>query len=324
MEMILVEISQFLKYSDLGVKTKSLYEKRLIDFTNYLSDLTNKPIDEVHLDKFHFLPYDDKVGIHLPINSVVIDNYLMSNLSLGCSYSWLSSTSSALQSFFRYLSLKYDMRNIMREIDFKLRDHYVEPKHKRIFNRQEILKFIWSILKFCNSEALLRDVLLFITLFTTGCRVSEVLALTPSDLMVDEHTFLLQKTKNKRQLYVATKVGLTKSLKIYSEKNSIKSNERIFLHNREPMTQVKVNELLNYYSERASLPKTRVHDTRGSFITTMYENGSDLAVIQQMVNHFSMNSTQVYLADYAVRNKTIQIPIIEAICKDLNSLVGKS
>lgn len=320
MQPMLIEISNYISSVDLEARTKFRYKKHLLAFAEYLSDTTKKPLSEVHLSKIFYLPYDENSGMYLPINSEIVDKYMFANLSRN--YSWLSTTTSALQSFFRYLSTKYDIRNIMRDIDFKLKDHYVEPKHKRIFNRQEILKFIWSILKFCPSDTLLRDALLFITLFTTGCRVNEILILTPADLMVDDYTFLVRKTKNKRQIYIATKIGITNCLKTYCNLNSIGNQELIFQHNGKPMTDGLVTQLLNYYSEQASLPKTRVHDTRGSFVTIMYENGSDLAVIQQMVNHICMSSTQVYLADNAVRNNDIKIPVIEAICKDLKTIIG--
>jgi integrase/recombinase XerD len=320
MKQMINEIDDFNSIAELQHRTKQTYRKRLLEFTRYLSKLLATPLSEVHLEKVTYLPYDNETGLFLPIDETIIDKFFEANLTK--KYSYLSSMFCSLSSFFRYLSTEYNYRNPMSDIDFKLRDHYVEPKNKRVFNRQEILKLIWSILKNSDEKNLIRDAILFITLFTTGCRINEILSLTPCDLMVDENTFFLKKTKNKRQKYVATKLGLIPSLKFYSNSQSLKKDDLIFSDNGRSLTRDKVHQLLHDYSKKVNLPETRVHDTRGSFISIMYENGTDISIIQQMVNHMTMNSTQVYIADNVVRNRDLNVPFIDNIRMDLKKLIG--
>lgn len=318
METMLIEIEDMLSIENLSATSIKRYRRRLIEFCSFLSSKIKLPIEQIHLENFYYIPYDDTSGLYIPIDGELIDEYFETNIYRG--YSWLSCTKSALSRLFKYLSVAYDFRNPMRDIEFKLRDHFVESNDKRALNRQEILKLIRGIIKY--SENVIRDALLFITLFTTGCRINEILSLTPGDVKVDEQTFLLRSTKNGRQIYIATKLGIAKALNYYCTKNSIKKDSPIFQSNGNPLTQTEVRALLQYYLDKENLPRTRVHDTRRSFVTIMYANGSDISLIQQMINHVTLSSTQIYLQENAIRNEGVRIPILDDICKDLKKLVG--
>lgn len=316
MKPMIDEIENFISTSDLSVRTKRRYRVLLLLFANFLTTEINVPIEQVYLNKIGYLPFDDVSGIHLPINAPIIDKYLEVNVYRR--YSWLAHSTSALSSFFEHLATQYNFRNVVKDIEFRTRTHYIEPTI-RAFNRQEILKFLITLIKY--SENVIQDALLFITLFTTGCRINEVLSLTMKDLRFDEHTFFLARTKNKRQMYVATKLGLMTAFRKYCKTNNLTDSDRLFSLNGKPLTDDDVRDKLKHFSELGCLRPTRVHDTRRSFVTIMYENGSDISVIQQMVNHVTLNSTQHYLDDNSVRNSEIRISMYDELMMQCRPII---
>lgn len=320
MKPLLEEISEYLSIANLSDKTKQRYRKLLVEFAEFLADLLNCRIHEVELEKFYYIPYDEREekSLFLQIDACIVDDYFERNISKG--YSWLAYTKSSLSSLFKYLSLNYNFKNVMYNLEFKLQDHKQPVKSRRILNRQEILKLMWSIIKF--SQHVERDALLFITLFTTGCRINELLKLKWEDIHVNDEMFFLRETKNKRQKFIVTRIGLTRVFELYCLKNEIGKEDYIFTDgSSKPLTQNKVRLLLNDFLYRVNIPPAGVHSTRRSFATIMYENGSDINVIQQLLNHVTINSTKVYINENYVRNVGLHIPVYEEIFKNLKEKI---
>ncbi|MFF2482729.1 tyrosine-type recombinase/integrase [Paenibacillus sp. NPDC058071] len=84
-------------------------------------------------------------------------------------------------------------------------------------------------------------------------------------------------------MYVVTKIGLTRVIKVYCQRNNINSDDYIFtaiIRNKlKPISQQRANEMLRFYLEKAGIPPARIHDSRRSFATVMYENGTDIDII---------------------------------------------
>ncbi|MEK5253192.1 tyrosine-type recombinase/integrase [Paenibacillus sp. FSL F4-0125] len=317
MRPLIEEIERFLSSANYVNITKQRYRKHLITFTEYLSKLINEPVEQVTLSKIYYISMNDAEAnsIFYQIDAPILDEYFELHLAKG--YRWLAAFKSAISSLFKYLGANYDFQNPIYEIEFRLEDHKPEPKNKRILNRQEILKLMMSIVEY--SKDVERDCLLFVTLLSTGCRIDEVLNLKKKDIRTENHVFFLAKTKNKRSKYVVTRIGLTKAIEIYCQKNHIENEDYIFTNgsNSKPISQSSVRKLLNYYLEKKNILPARIHDTRRSFATIMYENGTDIDIIRQLINHETINSTKIYIGDGIVRNKTINIPLYDSIFSDM-------
>jgi integrase len=159
-----------------------------------------------------------------------------------------------------------------------------------------------------HSENLVRDTLLFGLLFSTGCRISEILNINVSELDLTNEMMLLIKTKTKVQRVVVLREGFGEILREYLSK--YRSGDSIFLFpGREPdqpMLRNDVNLLFQEFLIKANLPNMHIHSSRHSFATFMRDEGVDLFTIMELLGHEKFQSTLHYTRHYT-RNKNIKI-----------------
>lgn len=151
------------------------------------------------------------------------------------------------------------------------------------------------------SDALyLRDVALLELLYAGGLRASELADMDTSGIHFELGVCRILGKGNKERLVPIGRPALRAvqryldELRPDLEKPGI-SGERIFLSRTgQPITRVVVWQVVKRHAKRAGLKDVHPHTLRHSFATQMLAGGADLRVVQELLGHSSINTTQVY------------------------------
>jgi site-specific recombinase XerD len=150
----------------------------------------------------------------------------------------------------------------------------------------------------------LRDRALLELLYDTGARVSEVVGVELSDLDFDEELILVT-GKGAKQRLVPIGATLTRALRAYLEPSGraallrSKKSSRVFLNARGgPLTRQGVDLIIHKRALAVGIQRSRIsaHVFRHSCATHMLAHGADIRVVQELLGHVSIATTQLYTA----------------------------
>lgn len=138
------------------------------------------------------------------------------------------------------------------------------------------------------------------TLFSCGLRVSELVNLKKSDVFEDEKFIRVFGKGNKERLVPISGKALKEINLWYIDRNlmNIKPGEEdyVFLNRRGAhLTRTMILIMIKNYAKDAGIQKIiSPHTLRHSFATALYKGGADLRVIQEMLGHEDIGTTEVY------------------------------
>ena len=146
-----------------------------------------------------------------------------------------------------------------------------------------------------------RDRAMLEMLYGSGLRVSELVNLR-ADQVDWEENFLRITGKGNKTRYVPLGGVAAKALRSYlahARSRLLRNGRRadvLFLSNRgERLTRDRIRQIIKERARAAGLPENVYpHIMRHSFATHLLENGADLRVIQDMLGHASLSTTQIY------------------------------
>lgn len=145
----------------------------------------------------------------------------------------------------------------------------------------------------------LRDKAILETLYSTGIRVSELVALDNSDL--DTFSELIRvKGKAKKERVVPIGVPALEAIKNYNEaKKADKrySGTNVLFLNKvgHRLSTRSVARLIEGYLKQTGLNrKASPHTLRHSFATHLLDRGAGLRAVQELLGHAKLSSTQIY------------------------------
>jgi integrase/recombinase XerD len=150
----------------------------------------------------------------------------------------------------------------------------------------------------------LRDRALLELLYGTGARVSEVVNLDLSDLDFDEELILLTGKGNKQRL-VPIGSTLDRALREYlapggrPSLSSSKRTTKVFLNARSGvLTRQGIDLVIHKRALTVGIDRDRIsaHVFRHSCATHMLAHGADIRVVQELLGHASIATTQLYTA----------------------------
>jgi integrase/recombinase XerD len=148
-----------------------------------------------------------------------------------------------------------------------------------------------------------RDRAILELMYATGCRVSEVANMTMNNVHLDEG-YCLAEGKGSKQRMVPLGLRAVAAIREYLEKQRpLLTKDRdllsapwiILSRSGKRLRREAIWELIKRYALRAGIdPEVSPHTLRHSFATHLLAGGADLRVIQEMLGHASIQTTQIY------------------------------
>ncbi len=137
-------------------------------------------------------------------------------------------------------------------------------------------------------------------LFSCGLRVSELVTFKLSNLYIEER-FIRVTGKGSKERLVPISGRAIKELNLwFVDRNSMKikpgEEDFVFLNRRGAhLTRTMILIMIKRQAEAAGIKKTiSPHTLRHSFATALLEGGANLRVIQEMLGHESIATTEIY------------------------------
>lgn len=147
----------------------------------------------------------------------------------------------------------------------------------------------------------LRDRALIEVLYGTGARISEAVGLAIDDVDLSNSTIDLTGKGNKhRRLPLGAMAAGAIDAYIVRARPSLamagKGNAMLFLNQRgAPLSRQSAGLILTELAKKANLAETiSPHTLRHSFATHLLEGGADVRVVQELLGHASVTTTQIY------------------------------
>lgn len=147
-----------------------------------------------------------------------------------------------------------------------------------------------------------RNKVIFELLYGAGLRVTELIGIQLSDIDYVNGQILIHGKGSKDRIVPIHELAL-KNVKTYLSqaritlglKDKEKHNDLFLNYKGTPLTSRGVRKILNKELERqASAMNISPHSFRHSFATHLLNRGVDLRIVQELLGHVSLSSTQIY------------------------------
>ncbi len=198
-------------------------------------------------------------------------------------------------------SLKFFYKEILKKDFGDIKIPKKERKLPEVLTKEEVKKLI-------ESADNIKSRLIISLLYSSGLRVSELVNLKVDDLNFDEKTGWVRKGKGSKDRLFTLSANLAEELKEHLEAKG-KENKYIFSKD-EPLTTRNIQKIIKGTRQRAGVNKrVTPHTLRHSFATHLLESGVDIRMIQTMLGHANLNTTQVYTHISSEQIKKVKNPL---------------
>jgi len=157
-----------------------------------------------------------------------------------------------------------------------------------------------EIKKLVNATENIRDKLIILLFYSTGLRVSELRNLNLTDINFEDKFLIVRQGKGRKDRVIPLSDKVIELIKEYlkwrEEKFKDKNIEKeaLFLNKSgKRISTVSLEKIVRNLGKKVGI-KVTCHMLRHSFATHMLENGADIRVIQEILGHEKLSTTQIY------------------------------
>ena len=275
----------------------------IIDFLNYIDTINTKSIHtrdayKRDLEDFHFFLINQGITFWQGVDSKTIMRYLEylnKHSAKGLQNSSLSRKISSLRSFFAYLAKQ---NKVTHNPLSSIHNPTKQKKLPDFLLFEELNQLLESF--DLTDPYQVRNRAMFELIYASGLRVSEAANLTLQDIDLNQRTlrFIGKGSKERMVPFYSDAADL---LRHYIEEIRPillkgKKHNLVFVNQKgEGFTSRGIEFLLDQCSKKAGISRTvHPHMLRHSFATHLLDNGADLRLVQELLGHENISTTQIY------------------------------
>lgn len=208
----------------------------------------------------------------------------------------------SIKAFFNYLDYEERIENNpFNRIRVRFKEEQLLPRSVSQETIEKLLKHMYQQkrrdeLSEWKRRLLLRDICVIELLFMTGMRISELCELHKESIDLSKGIIRVYGKGAKERIIPIGNAKVLQLLREYKEEFE-KEIEGNFFVNRygEPLSTQTVRLMLRHYTKAAGIEQhITPHMIRHSFATLLLEKGVDIRIIQQLLGHASIVTTQIY------------------------------
>jgi integrase/recombinase XerD len=132
----------------------------------------------------------------------------------------------------------------------------------------------------------LRDYALILFLYASGCRISEALSVQRSDIL--EGWLKIRFAKGEKERVVPLAPVAIEALEVYLQAQDMSSSYIWLNYKGEQLSRISAYKIVKKYLGVSP------HVLRHSFASSLIIGGADLRVVQELLGHASLETTQIY------------------------------
>jgi integrase/recombinase XerD len=225
-----------------------------------------------------------------------LEAFVRSLMTQGLSPRSVARSVACVRGFYRFLALE---RKLEESPAADLRAPRAWPALPRFLDLDEVDRLLAQ--PDVSTPRGLRDKSLVEVLYASGMRVSELVAIKPGDLRLDQG-YLTCLGKGDKERIVPLGEQATSWVRRYIQDGRppllrTRPSPWLFVNARDggPLSRVGVWKVLKTYGITAGITRDiSPHVLRHSFATHLLERGADLRAIQVMLGHADLSTTQIY------------------------------
>lgn len=281
------------------------YFDQFLNFSRIERGLSNNSISAYTRDLQRFADYlaENKVNIS-DFQQKNLDEFISGLSKSNLAVSSINRVLSTLRSFFAYLEREHNFFNLMKDVESKK----IPVRLPKALTVSQIAQLIDGSFSEDNIVSIRNRALLEL-LYSTGGRVSEIVGINLGDIGTvksesNDVRVIKLRGKGSKERIVPMGSFSVKALDDYLvrvrpnllSKNSKSRNEALFLNqrgtriSRQSAWQIVVDSAKKCGLSEGISP----HVFRHSFATHLLDGGADIRVVQELLGHASVTTTQIY------------------------------
>lgn len=273
------------------------YQTSFLSFLQLEKTLSENTIESYRYDLQRLAVFLNEKKVHAVtgVSRHVLSKYLQILFEMGFAASSIQRNLSSLRGYYAFLVSEGLIKDDPTEL-------LEGPRFGRYLPAVLSVEEILSVFSVINTEQLggVRDRAMLETLYATGMRVSELISVTYEQILHEEKMVRVIGKGSKERLVPIGDIALDWIRKYYEVERSRYarpwSDSTVFLNARgNGLSRMGVWKIIQKYVKLSAITKdVSPHTFRHSFATHLLEGGADLRIVQEMLGHANIVTTEIY------------------------------